>query len=311
MRREGERESGPAGGRVRGRGPAGRRSAVRSACRRRARGAPGMLAPGKKKAGREARLWFEFGWWRRGGSNSRPSHCERDALPAELRPHGARHYIQAGQAGQMRWPRSGGQAGSSGIAGRRRRKAAGQARASSEGGPRRRANVARARGAAPPPPRGARRARAWRRRTARARRPSHPAPRPCRGPSAGRAAPSRRSRSRCDGSRSTTIRRPRCRRRDERSGDDRRRCDRDAVAVRWGAYRSRGIASTIRAGGRPQGLEGADGAGGARDAGQPLGTGRSEGSVGPAGPATVLIPQGALTMPMSGDSISPLTDTRR
>ena len=26
-------------------------------------------------------------WWRRGGSNSRPSHCERDALPAELRPH--------------------------------------------------------------------------------------------------------------------------------------------------------------------------------------------------------------------------------
>src|SRR5690606_31153291 len=39
-------------------------------------------------------------WWRRGGSNSRPSHCERDALPAELRPHGARHYIGAGQAGQ-------------------------------------------------------------------------------------------------------------------------------------------------------------------------------------------------------------------
>ena len=30
-------------------------------------------------------------WWRRGGSNSRPSHCERDALPAELRPHGAIH----------------------------------------------------------------------------------------------------------------------------------------------------------------------------------------------------------------------------
>src|SRR5690606_20842791 len=31
----------------------------------------------------------ESEWWRRGGSNSRPSHCERDALPAELRPHGA------------------------------------------------------------------------------------------------------------------------------------------------------------------------------------------------------------------------------
>ena len=29
---------------------------------------------------------FLFFWWRRGGSNSRPSHCERDALPAELRP---------------------------------------------------------------------------------------------------------------------------------------------------------------------------------------------------------------------------------
>ena len=27
------------------------------------------------------------GWWRGGGSNSRPSHCERDALPAELPPH--------------------------------------------------------------------------------------------------------------------------------------------------------------------------------------------------------------------------------
>src|SRR5438067_3861836 len=26
-------------------------------------------------------------WWRRRGSNPRPSHCERDALPAELRPH--------------------------------------------------------------------------------------------------------------------------------------------------------------------------------------------------------------------------------
>ena len=26
-------------------------------------------------------------WWRGGGSNSRPSHCERDALPAELPPH--------------------------------------------------------------------------------------------------------------------------------------------------------------------------------------------------------------------------------
>ncbi|GAT99801.1 hypothetical protein BSLA_01f0073 [Burkholderia stabilis] len=30
---------------------------------------------------------FEFRWWSGGGSNSRPSHCERDALPAELPPH--------------------------------------------------------------------------------------------------------------------------------------------------------------------------------------------------------------------------------
>jgi hypothetical protein len=30
---------------------------------------------------------LQMEWWRRGGSNSRPSHCERDALPAELRPH--------------------------------------------------------------------------------------------------------------------------------------------------------------------------------------------------------------------------------
>src|ERR1051325_2661021 len=27
------------------------------------------------------------GWWSRQDSNLRPSHCERDALPTELRPH--------------------------------------------------------------------------------------------------------------------------------------------------------------------------------------------------------------------------------
>src|SRR2546429_9522096 len=27
------------------------------------------------------------GWWSRQESNLRPSHCERDALPTELRPH--------------------------------------------------------------------------------------------------------------------------------------------------------------------------------------------------------------------------------
>ena len=33
-------------------------------------------------------------WWRVGGSNSRPSDCEPDALPAELTPHIACYYIQ-------------------------------------------------------------------------------------------------------------------------------------------------------------------------------------------------------------------------
>src|SRR5690554_1400316 len=38
-------------------------------------------------------------WWSGGGSNSRPSHCERDALPAELPPHaGLRFYGGRGRA---------------------------------------------------------------------------------------------------------------------------------------------------------------------------------------------------------------------
>src|SRR5215471_8347529 len=36
------------------------------------------------------------GWWRRGGSNSRPSHCERDALPAELRPQRSKIIARCG-----------------------------------------------------------------------------------------------------------------------------------------------------------------------------------------------------------------------
>ena len=42
--------------------------------------------PKTKRAGMKPALW-NGGWWRRGGSNSRPRHCERRALPAELRPH--------------------------------------------------------------------------------------------------------------------------------------------------------------------------------------------------------------------------------
>ena len=34
------------------------------------------------------------GWWSRGGSNSRPPHCERGALPTELRPRTDRHAAQ-------------------------------------------------------------------------------------------------------------------------------------------------------------------------------------------------------------------------
>ena len=37
----------------------------------------------------ERGLWADrrnLNWWSRGGSNSRPLHCERSALPAELRP---------------------------------------------------------------------------------------------------------------------------------------------------------------------------------------------------------------------------------
>jgi hypothetical protein len=35
---------------------------------------------------RKSRLRRGLCWWRRRGSNPRPSHCERDALPTELRP---------------------------------------------------------------------------------------------------------------------------------------------------------------------------------------------------------------------------------
>ena len=34
-------------------------------------------------------------WWRGGGSNSRPPHCERGALPAELPPHAVKRRILA------------------------------------------------------------------------------------------------------------------------------------------------------------------------------------------------------------------------
>jgi hypothetical protein len=45
-------------------------------------------------------------WWSRAGSNRRPSRCERDALPAELRPHESRTAI-ARRARTIAWERSG------------------------------------------------------------------------------------------------------------------------------------------------------------------------------------------------------------
>src|SRR4051794_21013949 len=48
------------------------------------------VRPEKKKALSNKAL--ETLWWRGGGSNSRPSHCERDALPAELPPHNGNYF---------------------------------------------------------------------------------------------------------------------------------------------------------------------------------------------------------------------------
>ena len=47
-------------------------------------GGAGLACPSRRSCRR-----FKRSWWSRGGSNSRPLHCERSALPAELRPHGA------------------------------------------------------------------------------------------------------------------------------------------------------------------------------------------------------------------------------
>ena len=62
-------------------------------------GFPGGRAPSGCPAGSSwpGRVRCASEWWRRGGSNSRPSHCERDALPAELRPHEGRNYSREGR----------------------------------------------------------------------------------------------------------------------------------------------------------------------------------------------------------------------
>src|SRR5213082_3133877 len=43
------------------------------------------------------RLWMTK-WWSGRGSNPRPSHCERDALPAELPPHARRAILASRSA---------------------------------------------------------------------------------------------------------------------------------------------------------------------------------------------------------------------
>lgn len=40
----------------------------------------------KSRYGKTVRDFLKGLWWRGGGSNSRPLHCERSALPAELPP---------------------------------------------------------------------------------------------------------------------------------------------------------------------------------------------------------------------------------
>ena len=50
---------------------------------------------GQQKTGLEGRFLSEY-WWSQGGSNSRPRHCERRALPAELWPRKRRQIITGG-----------------------------------------------------------------------------------------------------------------------------------------------------------------------------------------------------------------------
>lgn len=43
--------------------------------------------PEKQKRSLKTRIFCVIVWWTEGGSNSRPPHCERGALPAELSAH--------------------------------------------------------------------------------------------------------------------------------------------------------------------------------------------------------------------------------
>jgi hypothetical protein len=69
-----------------------------SISREQPRGCNGPACPfdERKRKTRQRISGLGIEWWRRGGSNSRPSHCERDALPAELRPHEGGNYSRGG-----------------------------------------------------------------------------------------------------------------------------------------------------------------------------------------------------------------------
>src|SRR5688572_17887369 len=60
----------------------------------------------RRKKGPLARPFFDS-WWSGGGSNSRPSHCERDALPAERPPHEGPQYTGRGAGMPSARPRPG------------------------------------------------------------------------------------------------------------------------------------------------------------------------------------------------------------
>ena len=61
--------------------------------------ARGPVAAAESEKPPEGGFCLSNQWWRGGGSNSRPSHCERDDLPAELPPHCARQFTKSAEAG--------------------------------------------------------------------------------------------------------------------------------------------------------------------------------------------------------------------
>ena len=80
-------------------GPEGPNDCTRPRWRRRPTG-------GRLRENGCRRCFADGGWWSRGGSNSRPPHCERGALPAELRPRNQSRSHRSGAAMTGQRPRS-------------------------------------------------------------------------------------------------------------------------------------------------------------------------------------------------------------